>query len=302
MENEKPLSERAQQPEGAESNSNASELSRRKTIDRREGEDSEQFAEGDRREATDRRSKKAKLPVNAKKQAPINKLQQKVQQHRKKKLLAGCEACMGMNYDTLAMDDYPSNEQVAEAKRDRDYWTAVCAVCTVVFFFGLVGLVPAVIAGVSCGAALLGFTLAFTPVRQRFFSAPSLKELISQRKAIEFRALTHIQFLEGTSGLAWRCEHMRKYNNNLERKLFRGLVQCSRARNMMDIIRTKKQIRLYLLFMIESQKAYKRLQMDYLERHFKNVEDGWDDALEPDELAKVSDEELTQVPQPEGKK
>ena len=296
MENETPSS-------GAEANANldatsdSAELSRRKTIDRREVDDA-QLGEGDRRDSNDRRSRNSNALQKPDKNNILSPLQKKIQQHRKKKLLAGCEACMGMNYDTLAMDDYPSNELVAEAKRDRDYWVAVCAIACAVFLFGLIGFVPAIIAGIASGAALLAFCLAFTPLRQRFFSSPSLSELLTQRKAIEFRALTHIQFLEGNSGLAWRCEHMRKYNNNLERKLFRGLVQCSRARNMMDIIRTKKQIRLYLLFMIESQKAYKRLQTDYLENHFKHVEQGWDDTLQPDELANVSKEELEKVPQP----
>jgi len=302
MENPKPSPDSNVKSQEPTPGGNSADLSRRKIIDRREGGKAEESTAGDRRDTEDRRDSKTKLPMNTSQAKPLTQLQKKIQQHRKKKLLAGCEACMGMNFDTLAMDDYPSNESVAQAKRDRDYWVVVCTVCTSIFLFGLIGLVPAIIAGIACGAALLGFMLAFSPLRQRFFDSPSLSSLMIKRKAIEFRALTHIQFMEGDSGLAWRCERMRKYNNNLGRKLFRGLVQSSRAGNMLDIIRTKKQIRLYLLFMIESQKTYKRLKQDYLGNHFKNIEQGWDDTLQADELAKVKPEELEEVPQPAQKK
>jgi hypothetical protein len=302
MENPKPSSDSNVEPQDPTPGTASTDLSRRKIIDRREGNKAEEMAKGDRRDSEDRRDTKVKVPASTSQTKQLTQLQIKIQQHRKKKLLAGCEACMGMNFDTLAMDDYPSNEVVAEAKRDRDYWIVVCTVCASIFLLGLIGLVPAIIAGIACGAAVLGFMLAFSPLRQRFFDSPSLTSLMVRRKAIEFRALTHIQFMEGDTGLAWRCEHMRKYNNNLGRKLFRGLVQSSRAGNMLDIIRTKKQIRLYLLFMIESQKAYKRLQQDYLDNHFKNVEQGWDDTLQPNELAKVKQEDLEEVPQPTQKK
>ena len=39
--------------------------------------------------------------------------------------------------------------------------------------------------------------------------------------------------------------------------------------------------------MIESQKAYKRLEKDYLENHFNHLEDGWDDRIDRDEAGKI---------------
>ena len=113
----------------------------------------------------------------------------------------------------------------------------------------------------------------------------------TERKTIEFAALNHIQFLEGMDGLAWRCEKLSKYNSNLNRKLFHGLIHFSRQQVLMDIIRNRKQIRLYLLFMIESQKAYKRLQKDYLDNHFMHLDEGWDDALSEDEVEQFEREE-----------
>ena len=125
MENPKPSPDSNVKSQEPTPGGNSADLSRRKIIDRREGGKAEESTAGDRRDTEDRRDSKTKLPINTSQAKPLTQLQKKVQQHRKKKLLAGCEACMGMNFDTLAMDDYPSNESVAQAKRDRDYWV-VC--------------------------------------------------------------------------------------------------------------------------------------------------------------------------------
>lgn len=282
------------QREPAATNHSPSRQARRKIVDRRSGDDEARFGGVDRRADNDRRTKGAKASgqkAPSGEDKPLSRQELKVQQHRKKILLAGCEPVMGLNYDTLAMDDYPSNELVASAKKDRDQWVAVCSVFSSVFLFGFTGIVPPLVAGISCGAAMLAFVLAFTPLRTRFFDSPSLSELLEIRKRIEFRALTHIQFLEGPDGLAWRCEKMGKYNSNLNRKLFRGMILFSKSRNLMDVIRNRKQIRLYLLYMIEAQKAYKRLQRDYLESHFKHLDQGWDDSLSEDEATRLEKEE-----------
>lgn len=264
----------------------AARQARRKLVDRRAGDEDPQYPGINRRSDQDRRNRQGNKASESRDKSPTRQ-EMKVQQHRKKKLLAGCEPVMGLNYDTLAMDDYPSNEVVARARKDRDQWIAICSLFGSIFLFGFTGIVPALIAGISCGVAMLAFVLAFSPLRSRFFDEHSLQELLETRKRIEFRALNHIQFLEGDDGLAWRCEKMGKYNSNLNRKLFRGLILFSRSRDLMDVIRNRKQIRLYLLFMIEAQKAYKRLQRDYLENHFKHLDQGWDDTLSEAEVSQV---------------
>lgn len=214
----------------------------------------------------------------------------KVQQHRKKKLLAGCEPVMGLNYDILAMDEYPESALVAAAKRDRDYWVAISAVFAGVFALGLMGFFPAIVSGTSCGLFFLCLAFAFTPLRKLFFERPPLYELLAQRKAVEFKAINHVLFLEGSDGLAWRCGKMHKYNHNLARNMFDGVQRFSRERNLKSVLMSRKHIRLYLLFMIEAQKAYKRLQKDYLTNHFQNMEQGWDDAISDTEERKLSKE------------
>lgn len=266
---------------------------RRKNIDRREsdkkgndaGKSAKQSSAALDRRQQGRRQKAPVQKTDAEKKQAEDEI--KLQQHRKKILLAGCEPVMGFNFDFLAMDDYPENALVAAARRDRDYWLLICAVLGSVFFFGLLGFVSPGVAGVSCGLGFLSAIFAFSPVRKHFFSRPPLHQILAQRKRVEFRALNHIQYLEGKDGLAWRCEKLKKYNSNLAKTIFSGLYHYSKKRQLLNVVRQKKHIRLYLLLMIEAQKAYKRLEKDYLENHFSNLEAGLDDRIEAQEANKI---------------
>ena len=270
----------------AEKNDNATAAnrlhSRRKNIDRRDVSPLEARGSSERREQINRRTKKA---IEKKNQTEIlnQRKEMKVQQHRKKILLAGCEPLMGFNFNALALDDYPDNALVSGARHDRDSWLGICAVFTSVFFFGVIGFVPPWLSGTGAGLAFLSAIFAFTPFRSSFFSRPHLHVLLNERKKLEFTALSHIQLLEGRGGLAWRCSKLEKYNSNLKRRLFSGLFYYSKKRQLLDILKNKKHIRLYLLLMVESQKAYKRLEKDYLQHHFKHLDDGWDDRVSEDE-------------------
>lgn len=260
-----------------------------KIVERRQSESGNSEVSGDRRSVANRRKFKEQ-PKNDKAVA-LELLNQrnemKLQQHRRKILLAGCEPVMGFNYDCLAMDDYPSNALVSGARRDRDYWLVLCSLFATAFLLGMMGIVAAWVAGAGCGLFLLSLVFAFTSFRKNFFDRPPLHELLKIRKTIEFAALNHLHFLEGKDGLAWRCAKLVKYNSNLNRTIFQGLYRYSKERTLLRVIKNKKHIRLYLLLMTESQKAYKRLQKDYLERHFSHMDQGWDDTINEAEAAKL---------------
>lgn len=259
---------------------------RRKTPDRRDLKPKTPKGTVERRLEDDRRTKQKSLDM-AKEQLARHKSELKLQQHRKKVLLAGCEPVMGLNYDFLAMDDYPDNALVAEARRDRDYWVAICATFATLFVFSLLGLVTPWVGGVGAGLCFISAMFAFSPARKIFFSRPHLHELLAKRKVLEYSAMHHIKYLEGVDGLAWRCEKMAKFNPNLENKLFLGLYRYSKSKSLLDYIHNKKTIRLYLLLMTEAQKAYKRLEKEYLEAHFQHLEQGWDDRIDDAEADNI---------------
>lgn len=273
------------QNNGLASGDDAEENSRRKTPDRRHTSKKPRGTV-ERRLEDDRRQKKS-IVDNARERILAQKAELKLQQHRKKILLAGCEPVMGLNYDHLAMDDYPDNTLVAEARRDRDYWVLICAIFASLFVFSLLGLLDAWVGGVGCGMAFLSAFFAFSPMRKFFFSRPHLHELLAKRKVIEYGALHHIQYLEGTDGLAWRCQKLTKFNPNLSKSLFNGIYRYSKDRSLLNYMQNKKTIRLYLLLMVEAQKAYKRLEKEYLESHFKHLDQGWDDRIDELEASKL---------------
>jgi len=210
------------------------------------------------------------------------------QQHIRKKLLAECQTLLNVNYEWLDLDDYPDNRSVAFAKRNRDYWLFVCSVEFVVFLGGVLELVPAWVGGTSFGLLFITLCFSIKSFRRFFTSEPTLSELLHTRKKLEFRALNHIKLLEGQEGLAWKCRKLEKYNQNLERKIFKGVMDVSAQKRLFGVIKEKKHIRLYLQLMLEAEKAYKRLQADYLKIHFKNLEKGVDDlAAEKNSQVKV---------------
>jgi hypothetical protein len=262
---------------------------RGKIVERRESDIASSNNQNDRRVQTNRR--KPQDHLNNEKAVALEQVngrnEIKLQQHRRKILLAGCEPVMGFNYDCLAMDDYPNNALVSGARRDRDYWLLLCSLFATAFLLGIFGIVAAWVAGAGCGLFLLSLVFAFTSFRKHFFERPPLHELLKLRKKIEFSALNHLHFLEGADGLAWRCQKLAKYNLNLERNIFNGLFRYSKDRELLSVIKNKKHIRLYLLLMIESQKGYKRLQKDYLEQHFSHMDQGWDDTISAAEAAKI---------------
>ncbi len=207
------------------------------------------------------------------------------QQRTRKKLLADCQTLLNVNYEWLELDDYPDNRAVSLAKRTRDYWLFSCVVLLVFFLAGVLELVPAWLGGSAFGLLFITYCFSIKGFRRFFFKDPTLSELLKIRKQLEFRALNHIKLLEGQDGLAWRCRKLVKYNSNLGRRIFRGVMDVSAKKRLFGVIREKKHIRLYLQLMLEAEKAYKRLQSEFLKHHFKNLENGVDDMLSKQPLA-----------------
>ena len=138
----------------------------------------------------------------------FNKDELKLQQHRKKILLAGCEPVMGFNYNVLAMDDYPENSLVSAARRDRDYWLAVCALFTTVFFFGLLGFIAACLGVISAEAVMWGiqiklFDFAYQPHYSLWLYLPIVSTLV-----IGWVSYIHIRHVPRTAPM----EILRQYS------------------------------------------------------------------------------------------
>lgn len=185
-----------------------------------------------------------------------------------KRLLASCERVNLVNLQVLSMENYPDNWSIDSARKTRDLLIMGGSISLGVFIIGLGGLLPAVISGIALGICAMMMFLAFSPVQSMFTNKPSLNELTSRRSRITRAARGHVSFLEGEGGLAWRCEALGKYNRHLYNQQFGALLRYSKAGKLTFALQSPRHFRLYLMFMIEAQKAYKKLQTIYLSEGF----------------------------------
>ncbi|PIE42972.1 MAG: hypothetical protein CSA50_07575 [Gammaproteobacteria bacterium] len=200
------------------------------------------------------------------------------QQHRLD-LLRECAGVSMVNYDWLAMADYPDNLTVVRAKKHRDCWIlANCALFTFILV-GISGYLPAWIIGSCVGMMIASLAFGVRAVRSLLFSAPTYGMLMEERKKLEFRALTHIKLLEGKDGMIWKCRKLADYNPAIAKNLFAGIMHHSRQGKLLKQLKSKSHIRLYLLFTMEAEKAYRRLKSEYFKKHRINQLAGLDDLL-----------------------
>lgn len=205
--------------------------------------------------------------------------EERQQQSRKLRLIKECEGVLLVNYDWLDMPEYPSNDALAISRRHLEYSILINVILGIVCIMALSGWVPAWAGGSALGLFFVSLCVIFTPLRTYVFVQPSYRNVIKARQALEFQALGHIRLLEGKSGLAWRLANLAPYNGALKKGTFQSIIQYSRAGKLLSVIKRKSHIRLYLLYLLEAERAYKLLKDDYFSTHRDLQARGIDDTL-----------------------
>lgn len=205
--------------------------------------------------------------------------EKKKQQARKLRLMKECEGVLLVNYDWLDMPEYPSNDLLAVARKTREYTILLNTCLGIICILAFSGVTPAWVGGSALGLLFISFCVSFTSLRKILIKEPSYREIMKERQAHEFKALGHIRLLEGKSGLAWKLENLAPYNSALKKELFQSIVVYSRAQKLLKILRRKEHIRLYLIYLLEAEKAFKRLKEDYFSTHRELQLRGIDDTL-----------------------
>ena len=200
--------------------------------------------------------------------------QLKRNQRRRRELLRECERLLLLDFDTLSMPDWPDYHQVGEARRRRDAWLAVMSVLATTVLCGMGNLVPALPAGVALGLLVLTVLWGVPAVRHVFTSSPSHAELLLKRRRMLHRARKHIEHLEGPLGLASSCRHLADYNPALRRSRFDSLCRLSTQGRLAAQIRSRAQAQFYLIYLLESEKAYNELTEAYFSTHELMLDEG----------------------------
>lgn len=203
-------------------------------------------------------------------------------QRRLRLMLRQCDRVLLMDFDLLAMNGWPDNFTLAQARRSRDLWLFSALVAAAVFLSGLSGFVPAWIAGGGFGAFVIILLLGIPAVRRIYSSRPSYLDLVITRQRMLREARQHVAHLEGDDGLIWQCARMAEFNPALKNPRFSRLLGLSESRVLARQLSRREHVRLYLIYLLEAEKAYGRVEKAYFEGHQHAIDQGWDDvAAEP---------------------
>jgi hypothetical protein len=205
----------------------------------------------------------------------VQRLYAESHQRRLRRLLRQCERVNLLDFNVLSLAGWPDNHVLNAARRRRDSWLLSATIAALVFLSGMTGFVPAWLAGGGFGAFVVFLLMGFPPVRRLFSSRPSYLDLILYRKQLIRDARKHIAHLEGEVGLIWQCNELSEFNPALASTRFSTLKNLSEQRRLAASLSRREHIRLYLIFMLEAEKAYERMQAAYFAEHQKAIDRGW---------------------------
>ncbi|MBK1850124.1 hypothetical protein FE845_02145 [Marinobacter sp. 1-4A] len=222
--------------------------------------------------------------ANAEEHEYSEPVQAESRQRKLRLMLRQCDRVLLMDFELLAMNDWPDNFSVAAARRSRDLWVFSALVAAVVFLSGLTGFVPAWIAGGGFGAFVIILLLGVPVVRRVYTSTPSYLDLLLKRQRLMRDARKHAEHLEGKEGLIWQCARMADFNPALKSTRFSSLLRLSEQKSLPQALSRREHIRLYLIYLLEAEKAYSKVQAAFFEGNQEAIDQGWQTvAAEPEE-------------------
>jgi hypothetical protein len=204
-------------------------------------------------------------------------------QRKLRLMLRQCDRVLLMDFDLLAMNGWPDSYTMAEARRGRDLWLFSALIAAAIFLSGLTGFVPAWIAGGGFGAFVIILVLGIPAVRRIYTTKPSYLDLIMTRQRMLREARQHVAHLEGSDGLIWQCARMADFNPALKNTRFSHLLRLSENRSLSRHLTRREHVRLYLIYLMEAEKAYSRVQKAFFEGNQEAIDQGWEEvAAEPE--------------------
>lgn len=205
-------------------------------------------------------------------------------QRKLRLMLRQCDRVLLLDFELLALPDWPDNYSLSAARRNRDLWLFSALLAAIVFLSGMTGFVPAWIAGGGFGAFVIILLMGVPTVRRLYTSRPSYMDLIIRRQRLMRDARKHIEHLEGKDGLVWQCARMAEFNPALKATRFSEVLALSERRVLARNMTRREHVRLYLVYLLEAEKAYTRAQQAFFEGHQHAIDKGWESvASEPEQ-------------------
>ncbi|WP_342632239.1 hypothetical protein [Marinobacter alkaliphilus] len=208
-------------------------------------------------------------------QGDIEKALAESKQRKLRLMLRQCDRVLLMDFELLSMSDWPTNYQMAAARRSRDLWVFSALVAATIFLSGLTGFIPAWIAGGGFGAFVIILLLGVPIIRRIYTEKPSYLDLVVKRQRLLRDARKHVEHLEGKEGLVWQCARMAEYNPALKHPRFSDIIRLSEQRVLARQLVRREYVRLYLIYMLEAEKAYSRVQQAFFDGNQEAIDRGW---------------------------
>lgn len=205
-------------------------------------------------------------------------IEQALAESRQRKLrlqLRQCDRVLLMDFTVLAMEGWPDNYALAAARRRRDLWVLSALIAASLFLSGLTSVVPAWLAGGAFGAFVIILLMGVPVIRRVYSRQPSYLDIVLTRQRLLSDARKHVAHLEGKEGLVWQCAGMAEFNPALRHPRFSDLVALSERRALARNLTRREHVRRYLIFMLEAEKAYGRLQSAFFEGNQRAIDEGW---------------------------
>lgn len=213
----------------------------------------------------------------------IEKTLAESRQRKLRLMLRQCDRVLLLDFDLLALPDWPDNYTLSAARRNRDLWLFSALVAAMIFLSGMTGFVPAWVAGGGFGAFVIILLMGVPAVRRIYTSRPSYMDLLIRRRRMLRDARKHVQHLEGKEGLVWQCARMAEFNPTLRATRFSELLALSERGALARNLTRREHVRLYLVYLLEAEKAYSRAQQAFFEGHHRAIDEGWESvASEPE--------------------
>jgi len=204
----------------------------------------------------------------------------------------------GMDYDLLALVDYPTDHEIYAAKRARTLWFVALGSALFLFLASLLSLTSPWVGGIAGGIAFVLWLTHGAGMMSYFPSLNRFPLLVTQRKKLKRELIEYIRNVEGRLGYIHRIYPLVEYNPRLGARRFKRLALMSKEHTLLANLRTLQDTKSYYEFMVEALKGYQELLQKEKEDAFVESMDFDPDVLEkqaeaPDENQEPADQNTT---------
>lgn len=185
-----------------------------------------------------------------------------------------------LDYNLLALLDFPTDHEVYTAKRARTLWFIVLGSALFLFLASLLSLTSAWIGGIAGGIAFVLWLTHGAGMMNYFPSLNRYSALVTRRKRLKRDLIEYIRNLEGRLGFMHRIYPLVQYNSRLGSRKFKRLALMSKEHTLLANLKTLQDTRAYHEFMVEALRGYQEMLQQEKEDKFVESMDFDPDLLE----------------------